>query len=73
MVHPRLEGCTVTTRLKPKKDNRMVRLSISVPRDQYDQLLSLARRNRISKVRVVREVIERLLRDDQPLFHFPQP
>jgi predicted DNA-binding protein len=59
-------------RRKSKKNDGTRRVSISVPLDQYNQLVALARKNRISTARVVREAIERLLRDDQPLFHFPQ-
>lgn len=49
------------------------RLSVSVSPDQYDELIEMARRNRVSIAWVVREAIERLLKDDTPLFHFRNP
>lgn len=60
------------TRKKSRRDRPKPRLSITLPHDQYDQIIALARKNRISTARVMREAVERLLRDDQPLFHFPQ-
>ncbi len=49
------------------------RLSISITRQQYAELVALARTNRVSTAWVVREAIERLLADDMPLFHLRQP
>jgi predicted DNA-binding protein len=45
------------------------RLSVSLTVDQYQHLSELARKNRVSVAWVVREAIERLLRDDMPLLH----
>lgn len=45
------------------------RLSVSLTADQHQQLSELARKNRVSVAWVVREAIERLLRDDMPLLH----
>jgi predicted DNA-binding protein len=52
---------------------QMRRFSVSVPSEQYDDLLALARKNRVSRAWVVREAIERLLSDDMPLFHLRRP
>ncbi len=52
---------------------QMRRFSVSVPSEQYDDLLVLARKNRVSIAWVVREAIERLLSDDMPLFHLRRP
>ncbi len=52
---------------------QMRRFSVSVPSEQYDDLLVLARKNRVSRAWVVREAIERLLSDDMPLFHLRRP
>lgn len=46
------------------------RLSVSLTAEQHEHLLDLARRNRVSVAWVVREAIERLLKDDAPLFRF---
>ncbi len=49
------------------------RLSVSLTKEQYRQLSEIARKNRVSIAWVVREAIERLLRDDAPLFHVRNP
>jgi len=54
----------------PRKAHRF---SVSLPGEQYGQLLVLARKNRVSTAWVVREAIERLLSDDMPLFHLRRP
>lgn len=48
------------------------RLSVSLTEDQYSELAEIAERNKVSVAWVVREAIERLLRDEQPLFHVRQ-
>ena len=45
------------------------RLSVSLSDDQHQHLSELALKNRVSVAWVVREAIERLLRDDMPLLH----
>lgn len=45
------------------------RLSITVAPEQYDHLVEIAQKNRVSIAWVVREAIERLLSDEMPLFY----
>lgn len=49
------------------------RLSVSLSVDHYKELAEIARKNRVSIAWVVREAIERLLRDEMPLFHLRRP
>jgi predicted DNA-binding ribbon-helix-helix protein len=44
------------------------RLSITLSDEQYAELTQIAAANRVSIAWVVREAVERLLVDDQPLF-----
>jgi len=48
-------------------------MSVSLPNDQYDQLMALARKHRVSAAWVVCEAVERLLCEDTPLFHLKRP
>jgi len=48
------------------------RLSVSLTDEQHAELLEMAEQNKVSVAWVVREAIERLLRDEQPLFHVRQ-
>jgi len=48
------------------------RLSVSLTEDQHAELIEIAKKNKVSVAWVVREAIERLLRDEQPLFHIRQ-
>ncbi|PJE26426.1 Ribbon-helix-helix protein, copG family [Pseudooceanicola antarcticus] len=48
------------------------RLSVSLTEEQHTELLEIADKNKVSVAWVVREAIERLLRDEQPLFHVGQ-
>lgn len=43
------------------------RLSVSLTAEQYEQLVEIAQRNRVSIAWVVREAIERLVKDDKPI------
>jgi predicted transcriptional regulator len=52
-----------------QEDRAAHRLSISLSPDQHRELSEIARRNRVSVAWVVREAVERLLRDDMPLLH----
>jgi hypothetical protein len=45
------------------------RLSVSLTAEQYRELNKIARKNRVSVAWVVREAIDKLLRDDLPLLH----
>lgn len=44
------------------------RLSVSLTEEQHTELIEIAKKNKVSVAWVVREAIERLLRDEQPLF-----
>ena len=44
------------------------RLSVSLTRQQYKQLTKVAKTHKVSVAWVIREAIERLLKDDVPLF-----
>lgn len=54
-------------------DKSAHRLSVSLTPEQHAELLEIANKNKVSVAWVVREAIERLLRDEQPLFHVGQP
>lgn len=58
---------------KPEMDKPVHRLSVSLTPEQHAELLEIAKTNKVSVAWVVRETIERLLRDEQPLFHVGQP
>lgn len=51
------------------EDKTAFRLSVSLSADQHRELNEIARRNRVSVAWVVREAVERLLKDDLPLLH----
>lgn len=54
----------------PKNDDKSVhRLSVSLTADQHRELNEIARKNRVSAAWVVREAIDRLLKEDMPLLH----
>lgn len=50
-------------------DKTTHRLSVSLTADQHRELNEIARKNRVSVAWVVREAIDRLLKDDMPLLH----
>lgn len=52
-------------KLPPKASHR---LSVSLTEEQHTELAKIAEKNKVSVAWVVREAIERLLRDEQPLF-----
>lgn len=52
-----------------QEDKSQHRLSVSLTSEQYRELNDIARKNRVSAAWVVREAIDRLLRDDVPLLH----
>lgn len=45
------------------------RLSVSLTAEQHRELNEIARKNRVSVAWVIREAIDRLLKDDMPLLH----
>lgn len=61
-----------STHSKKKSDKSVHRLSISLTPEQHEELHEIAIKNKVSVAWVVREAIERLLRDEQPLFHVGQ-
>lgn len=50
-------------------DSAAHRLSVSLTAEQHRELNEIARRNRVSVAWVIREAIDRLLKDDMPLLH----
>ena len=48
------------------------RLSVSLSPERHAELLEIANKHKVSVAWVVREAIERLLHDEQPLFHVRQ-
>ncbi len=55
---------TVKKKIPPKASHR---LSVSLTEAQHTELTEIAEKNKVSVAWVVREAIERLLRDEQPL------
>lgn len=45
------------------------RQTVSFTPEQHRQLTEIARRNRVSVAWVIREAVDRLLKEDMPLFH----
>ena len=60
-----------TARTRPTEKGTH-RLSVSLSAEQYAELVEIAHKNKVSIAWVVREAIERLLRDEHPLFHVRQ-
>lgn len=54
---------------KDTEDASPHRQSVSLTEDQHRQLSEIARKNRVSVAWVIREAIDRLLKDDMPLLH----
>lgn len=52
-----------------RDDKSAHRLSVSLTVEQHNQLNELACKNRVSVAWVIREAIDRLLKDDMPLLH----
>ena len=50
-------------------DKSAHRLSVSLTAEQHRELSEIARKNRVSVAWVIREAIDRLLKDDMPLLH----
>jgi len=50
-------------------DKSAHRLSVSLTAEQHRELNDIARKNRVSVAWVIREAIDRLLKDDMPLLH----
>lgn len=51
------------------EDTSSHRQSVSLTEAQHRQLIEIARKNRVSVAWVIREAIDRLLKDDMPLLH----
>jgi len=51
------------------QDDKSVRLSVSLTAEQHRELNEIAKKNRVSVAWVVREAIDRLLKDELPLLH----
>ena len=54
---------------KNNDDKSAYRLSVSLTAAQYRALSELARKNRVSTAWVIREAIDRFLKDDSVLIH----
>ncbi|AXV18549.1 hypothetical protein CYG48_22185 (plasmid) [Neorhizobium sp. SOG26] len=50
-------------------DKSAHRLSVSLTAEQHRELNEIARKNRVSVAWVIREAIDRLLKEDMPLLH----
>jgi metal-responsive CopG/Arc/MetJ family transcriptional regulator len=50
-------------------DKSAHRLSVSLSAEQHRELNEIARKNRVSVAWVIREAIDRLLKEDMPLLH----
>lgn len=50
-------------------DKSVHRLSVSLTAEQHREINEIAQKNRVSVAWVVREAIDRLLKDDMPLLH----
>ena len=51
------------------QDDKSARLSVSLSTEQHRELNEIAKKNRVSVAWVVREAIDRLLKDELPLLH----
>ena len=54
---------------KDTEDKSPHRQSVSLTEEQHRQLTEIAQKNRVSVAWVIREAIDRLLKDDMPLLH----
>ena len=52
-----------------KSTKNVHRLSVSLPEDWHTELSEMATKNKVSVAWIVREAVERLLNDEQPLLH----
>ncbi len=57
--------------LKELDEKTAHRQSVSLTEEQHRQLIEIARKNRVSVAWVIREAIDRLLKEDMPLLHVP--
>ena len=66
---PMQMSTTMPTSAMSNDDKSAHRLSVSLTAEQHRELSEIARKNRVSVAWVVREAIDRLLKDDMPLLH----
>ncbi len=64
-----LIAATMPNNPNANDDKSAHRLSVSLTAEQHRELNEIARKNRVSIAWVVREAIDRLLKDDMPLLH----
>ena len=50
-------------------DKQGHRLSVSLTAEQHRELSEIARKNRVSAAWVIREAIDRLIKEEMPLLH----
>lgn len=55
--------------IKDQDEKTPHRQSVSLTEEQHRQLSEIARKNRVSVAWVIREAIDRLLKEDMPLLH----
>jgi predicted transcriptional regulator len=58
-----------TDQSKNHVDKSPHRLSVTLTPEQHQELSEIARKNRVSVAWVVREAIERMLKENMPLLH----
>lgn len=66
-ISPRQRNALPVTALF--EEDKSSRLSVSLTADQHRELNEIAKKNRVSVAWVVREAIDRLLKDELPLLH----
>jgi hypothetical protein len=62
-----------TAQGKNHVDKSPHRLSVTLTPEQHQELSEIARKNRVSVAWVVREAIERMLKENMPLLHVGKP
>ncbi|WP_207553568.1 CopG family transcriptional regulator [Teichococcus deserti] len=70
VVHIDAERTRMPTTATSNADERCLhRQSVNLTPEQRRQLIEIARQNRVSVAWVIREAIDRLLKEDMPLLH----
>ena len=57
---------------KTKETKKSVRMSVSIPPEDYEDLERIAEQKKVSVAWVIREAIEQYLKAESPLFRRPQ-